>query len=440
MSSMRRRLLAWLIGPILLVNLAGASLVYMLAWVPAQLAFDQGLADAAGALAPHLHGEVPFALPPDAEQVLRAGEDAVYFTVRSGSGRLLAGDPDFPSLERSAQGAFDDSMRGEPVRVYLRVLDGGARIGVAKTLRKRAQARAAILRVLLLLETLFVATLVGLTWHAVATGLAPLAQVRAKLHQRAAGDLSPLDSSAVPAEVVPVVEAFNELLLQQQNGAQAQQNFLADMAHQLRTPLAGIKLQLEWLAARHRADPDTVRSVDLMLLSNERMIRHSNQLLALARAEPSRFVKARRERLDLAALVREAIQVFVDAAARKRIDIGFELAPAPVLGDAGQLRDLIDNLVDNAVRYTPDGGSVTVRVSSAARGAVLVVEDSGPGIAPEHRALVFERFARLDEKAAPGSGLGLAIVRDIVAAHRAEIRIGGGAGQGAVLSVLFPAA
>ncbi len=445
MSSMRSRLLGWLIGPILLVNLAGASLVYMLAWVPAQLAFDQSLVDATGALAARLRsdaGAAAFTLAPEAEQMLRAGDaDAVYFTVRSGTGRLLAGDPDFPSLARASQGAFDSSMRGEPVRVYLRLADNGAapaRIGVAKTLRKRTQTRAAIVRALLLLETLFVSALVGLIWYAVGNGLLPLARMRTRLDGRAQGDLSPIDTVGVPLEVAPVAAAFNALLLQLQNGAKAQQDFLADMAHQLRTPLAGIQLQLEWLGARHAADPDTQRSIDLMLLSNERMIRHSNQLLALARAEPSRAVKARSDVLDLAVLVHEAVQVFVDAAARKRIDIGFELVPATVLGDAGQLRDLIDNLVDNAVRYTPRGGSVTVRVVSGQRGAVLVVEDSGPGIAPEHRALVFERFARLDEKAAPGSGLGLAIVRDIVAAHRAEIRVGGQAGQGARMTVLFP--
>jgi two-component system sensor histidine kinase TctE len=227
------------------------------------------------------------------------------------------------------------------------------------------------------------------------------------------------------------------LLGQLQAGAKAQQDFLADMAHQLRTPLAGIKLQLEWLGARHGADPETVHSLHLMQQSNERMIRHSNQLLALARAEPSRFAKARLELLDLAELVGEAVQVFVDAAARKRIDIGFELAPAPLAGDPALLRDLIDNLVDNAVRYTPSGGCVTVRVASGERGAMLVVEDSGPGIAPRHRAEVFERFARLDEKT-PGSGLGLAIVRDIVLAHGALISIGGEPGQGAVFTVVFP--
>ena len=444
MTSIRLRLLKWLIVPLLLINLAGASLIYLLAWVPAQQAFDQSLADAAGALAGLLRkdgAQVAIDLPSQAAQVLRASNaDAVYFAVRTPDGRLLAGDPDFPSRDQAVQGVFDERMRGEPVRLVLRQASvGGAlvRIGVAKTLRKQAQTRAAIVRALVLLETLLMAALAGMVWFSVTAGLSPLSHMRMTLAKRASGDLAPIDTAGVPDEVAPVVAAFNDLLGQLQAGAKSQQDFLADMAHQLRTPLAGTKLQLEWLAARHVDDPDTLHSVRLMLQANERMIRHSNQLLALARAEPTRFAKPRLEQVDLADLVREAIQVFVDAAAKKHIDIGFDLAPAPLAGDPGLLRDLIDNLVDNAVRYTPAGGSVTVRVASGERAAMLVVEDSGPGIAPHQRTQMFERFVRLDDKT-PGSGLGLAIVRDIVLAHGARICVGGEVGQGATFTVVFP--
>lgn len=446
MSSIRLRLLKWLIGPILLINLAGASLTYLLAWVPAQLAFDQGLVDSAAGLASLLSSDTRGAaivLPPQASQLLRANEvDAVYFVVRSAGGVLLAGDPDFPWRAPSTQGALDERMRGEPVRLVLRTARSGGevvQIGVAKTLRKQTQTRAAIVRALVLLETLLLAALAGLLWFSVTAGLLPLQRMRMDLAQRAAGDLAPIDTEGVPDEVIPVVAGFNDLLGQLQAGAKTQQDFLADMAHQLRTPLAGIKLQLEWLALRHADDPETRHSLQLMLQANERMIRHSNQLLAMARAEPSRFARVRVEPVDLAQLVGEAVQVFVDAAAKKHIDIGFDLAPAPLAGDPGLLRDLIDNLVDNALRYTPPGGRVTVQVAASARGSMLVVEDSGPGIAPRHRGEVFERFVRLDDKT-PGSGLGLAIVRDIVAAHGALISIGGEVGKGAVFTVVFPAA
>ena len=174
-----------------------------------------------------------------------------------------------------------------------------------------------------------------------------------------------------------------------------------------------------------------------MRLANERMIRQANQLLALARATPAGVAQARLEPLDLAALVRDSVQAFVDQAARKGIDIGFELAPALVAGDAFLLRDLVDNLVDNAVRYTPAGGTVTVRTLREGGAALLVVEDSGPGIPPEKRALVFNRFVRLDDKTT-GSGLGLAIVRDIALAHKAQVALSDMPGGGLRAEVRFP--
>ncbi len=440
MSSIRLRLLKWLLGPILVINLAGASLTYLLAWTPAQLAFDQSLADTAGALALRLRGPA-LDLPRAAELVLRANEvDAVYFAVRT-RGKMLAGDVDFPHARPGDNGAFDAVMRGEPVRVLFRTMraDGEpVTIGVAKTMRKPRQIRAAVVRVLILLESLFTLMLVGLIWFSVTNGLQPLSRMRAHLSQRDADNLAPIDAAGVPDELTPVVGAFNELLDKARSGAVAQQDFIADVAHQLRTPLAGFKLQLEWLGARHAADPESVHSVNLMLLSNERMIRQSNQLLALARAEPSHFGKERLESLDLSQLVAQVVQYFVEEAGKKRIDIGFDLEPTVVAGDSFLLRDLIDNLIDNAVRYTPPGGTVTVRCFARAGHGMLQIEDSGPGIAPRHRAMVFQRFVRLDDKAT-GSGLGLAIVRDIAQAHGAAIEIDSGAdGQGLLLTILFP--
>jgi two-component system sensor histidine kinase TctE len=445
-TSIRLRLLKWLIGPILLVNLSGAGMTYMLAWLPAQLAFDQGLADATGALAARLRSAadgVRVDLPREAEQVLRANDvDALYFSVRGAGGRLLAGDAALPDAQPGERAAYDGRINGEPARMVFRTVFAAGetiRIGVAKTTRKRAEIRAATVRILVLLESLFTLTLVGLIWFSVTTGLLPLARMRADLTRREAGDLAPIDDAAVPFELAPVVGAINELLGKVQAGATAQHNFLADVAHQLRTPLAGFKLQLEWLAARHPHDADTIHSLQLMGLTNERMIRQVNQLLALARAEPSRFESKRLERLDLALLVEQVVQYFVDEAGKKQIDIGFELASAMVAGDSFLLRDLIDNLIDNAVRYTPPGGTVTVRCAAHGGGALLVIEDSGPGIAADMRSQVFQRFLRLDGGAG-GSGLGLAIVRDIAHAHHAQIALGEHADQpGLVVTVSFPA-
>ncbi|MES2263362.1 MAG: sensor histidine kinase [Pseudomonadota bacterium] len=449
MPSIRLRLLQWLIAPVLLINLAGGALTYALAWLPAQIAFDQGLSDAAGALGARLRadgGAWRVDLPPQAEQVLRNDNaDAVYFTVRDGAGRLIGGDADFPALRRPGKPglplAYDGAMRGEAVRmVALRIGSGGdsAFVGVAKTLRKRTQIRQAILRALILLDTVFTLACVGLIWFSVSNGLRPLERMRAGLNARAGDDLSPIAPLDVPYELEPVVHAFNGLLDKVSAGARAQQDFLANVAHQLRTPLAGLKTQLEWLAPRH-ADAETRHSVSLMLSSAERMIRQTNQLLALARAEPSHFEKTRLEPVQLNLLVEETIQHFVEQAAHKAIDLGFELEATCVAGDRFLLRDLIDNLVDNAIRYTPRGGMVTVRCRMEGVYGVLAVADSGPGIPLGRRAAVFNRFVRLDDKT-EGSGLGLAIVRDIATAHGADIVLGSGpGGHGALFSVRFPA-
>ncbi|MFL6708228.1 MAG: sensor histidine kinase [Massilia sp.] len=344
MNSIRLRLLTWLIGPILLLNLAGASLIYLLAW--------------------------------------------------------------------RSQGA--DTVRA-----------------------------------LVLLEGLFTLVLAALIWFAVTRGLQPLERLRADLDARDAasaanadlqGALGSVSARELPIELAPVVGAFDHLVARLQAGARSQQEFLANVAHQLRTPLAGVGLQLEWLAARHQDDADSLKSLHLMLQSNERMIRQTNQLLALARAEPSRFEKARLEPLDLAAMVGQSIQHFVDRAHARGIDLGFELDPVGIHGDPFLLRDLIDNLVDNALRYTPPDGTVTVRcgLEAGSAHALLEVEDSGPGIPAAERDRVFSRFVRLAEHTT-GSGLGLAIVRDIALAHGAQVAVlGARAGSGALFQVRFP--
>lgn len=443
MSSIRLRLLKWLVAPILVFNLLAASLTYLLAWTPAQLAFDQGLLDAATGLAARLRpGTAASAIElSGGARVLGAGApDASWFVVRDAAGRVLAGEPAFPRRSGD-EPVREDRLHGQPVRVASLLVPGPGgplEVAVARTLSQRQQVRAAIVRALVLLEVLFSLALVGLVWFSVGNGLAPLARLRARLDARGSHDLAPLDDSAMPRELSPLVSAFNALLGRIAAGARAQDDFRANVAHQLRTPLAGLRLQLEWLQARHRDDPETGRTVELLLRANERMIRQANQLLSLERAAPDRFERAQLAPLDLAAIVAEAVQPFVEQALRKDIDLGFELAPARVAGDRHMLRDLVDNLVDNALRYTPEQGTVTVHCRATPDGALFAVEDSGPGIPAEKRAHAFQRFVRLDQHSS-GSGLGLAIVRDIADAHGAEVVLDSGpGGRGATFTVRFP--
>ena len=434
MTSIRLQLLKWLLGPILLVNLVLAALVVGLAWTPAQVAFDAGLIDSAELMAARLAGGAAPQLPPAAE----ADKDRIWFALRSAEGVHLAGAAGFPPLQ-PGRAAYDAEIDGEPVRVVARLVAtpaGPRQLGVARTLRQRLEVRAAIVRSLTVLVALVTITLVGVVWLSVSNGLRPLARIRAELAARGPDDLAPLPAEQVPYEIAPVVTGFNELLDKVEAGARAQRDFLADMAHQLRTPLAGMQLQLEWLGQRHAADPETGRALNLMHLANERMIRQVNQLLALARAREGRPNGAPAA-LDLALLVQESVQLFVDKAGARNIDLGFELDAAPVSGDAFQLRDLIDNLVDNALRYTPAGGQVTVACGRHGQETLFSVEDSGPGIPAARRGAVFERFVRLDDKTA-GSGLGLAIVRDIASAHGARVVLGDAAQGGARVSVHFP--
>lgn len=450
-SSIRFNLLKWLIAPLLLINLVGAGLTFWLAWTPTQIAWDQSLADAAWALAPRLKDAgagVAIDLPQQAEQVLRVDHfDSIFFVVRDTAGKTLAGDQDFPPLQALSTvddpRADDGQMRSEPVRIITlktRVGRHTVYIGAAETLRKRTRSLWLIVAALLMIEAALTCVAVVVVRIAVQNALRPLDAMQGELNRRREVDLSPVPAVGAPIELEPLVVAVNGLLLRAQSGSSAQQNFLANVAHQLRTPLAGLKVHLEWLQARHIDDAETTGTTAMMMAATERMIRQSNQLLALARAEPSHFTSRRLEKLALDELVAEAVQHFVQQADLRGIDLGFDLHPSYLIGDRFLLRDLVDNLIDNAIRYTPVKGTVTVRCRQHAGQCILSVEDSGPGIAANHREAVFDRFYRIDDKTL-GSGLGLAIVRDIVADHGAQVAIGCGPdGTGTHFVVTFNAA
>ncbi len=448
--SLRARLLKWLVIPLVALNLVAAGIAYWLAWIPAQSALDQSLADAAWALVPHVQesgDSVELKLSKQAEQVLRVDHfDEIFFVVRDTEGVTIAGDVDFPELRVPAQinvhTAYASRMRGEDVRaITLQTeVDGQiVLIGVAETRVKSDRIRARILWSLLAVELLLLLTVVGVIWAVLDKGFLPLRSIRDELARRRADDLSPLPIGNAPQEIAPFVVGMNDLLRRAQESARARQDFLANVAHQLRTPLAGFKAQLEWLQAHHREDSETAQSTAMMLASTNRMARQANQLLALARSEPGGFERQRLDRVSLDQLVSDSVQQFVQQALAKDIDIGFELEPTEVMGDRFLLRDLVDNLVDNALRYTPPGGEVTVRCRAREGRGVLEVEDDGPGIPDEEKGKIFTRFYRIDRGQA-GSGLGLAIVRDIVTDHGAEVAVEGGQqGRGTLFTVRFPA-
>ena len=259
-----------------------------------------------------------------------------------------------------------------------------------------------------------------LVWFGLTRGVAPLSALQQRLRARRPDDLSPIDPRAAPTEIAPLVGAMNELLDRLSANVAAQRRFVADAAHQLKTPLAGLRTQAE-LALLDAGSGEMQANLRQLVTGSERATRLVNQLLLLARAEhpdPAGLAAC-----DLNAIASQQAASWVPQALARHIDLGFEEAPQPALihGNPILLAELLNNLIDNALRYTPGGGRVTVRVAGDSAQSLIEVEDSGPGIAPAERERVFDRFYRVLGTRAEGSGLGLAIVREIAQKHHAEV-------------------
>jgi two-component system OmpR family sensor kinase len=289
-----------------------------------------------------------------------------------------------------------------------------ARQGMARSMALRTLAPLAIMAPLLVLAV----------WWGVSRSLAPVERVRRQLAQRQADELSPVSDAQLPDEVQPLVSELNLLFERVQRAFEAQEHFVADAAHELRSPLAALRLQLQGL---QRAGDDTARATAIERLSAgiDRATRLVEQLLTLARQEAGSTAL---EPVDLRSIAQLALADVAPAAQARSMDVGLldsEAATVPVIvrGNAEALRMLVRNLLDNAIKYTPPGGQVDVQVGTDHGRALLTVEDSGPGIAPEHRERVMQRFVRETAEGAPGSGLGLAIVQAIAQRHGAAVAL-----------------
>ena len=312
-------------------------------------------------------------------------------------------------------------------------------VQVAETRRKRGDLAGRIISGVILPQFAIIPLAVILVYLGLSRGIAPLQRLQRRIRQRRPGDLAPISINGVPEELRPVIVAFNDMMVRLEENLQAQQRFIADAAHQMRTPLTGLKMQTE--LALSETEPQLMRnSLRQIAESADRAVHLINQLLALARAESSHEKVHSFEKVDLENLARVAAQEGVPRALAKGIDIGFEGTGWPLLieGSPVLLHELASNLIDNAIKYTPEGGRVTVRTRAEAY-AILEVEDSGIGIGAEERERVFERFYRILGSEAHGSGLGLAIVREIAELHRASIELRpNGHGQGTLAQVVFP--
>jgi two-component system sensor histidine kinase TctE len=434
--SLRGHLLRLLLAPLAAVLVASAVASYYMALEPATQAYDTALVNTGLALAETIRvrgGVTTVELPLIAEQILRTDQaDKVYYVVRDPSGRPVSGDADIPLPPADKRGDnpafYDAAYRGATVRAVTQWAACGGElctITVAETTRKRdLLVRDILLGSVVPLAALGLLTLV-IAWFAVSRGLQPLRRVSEEMRQRSARDLRPIAPAHAVEETRPIIEALNQLLLQVDELHRNQQRFLANAAHQLRTPLAGLRTHAELALAQPLPEPARA-ALEHVHGATVRTARLANQLLALARAEPGGRVEPHAS-VDLRSLVEEAADEWVHRALERDLDLGFELQAAPMQGDPFLLREALGNLLHNAGEYVPRGGRITVRTGSEPR-PFLEVEDDGPGIPEAERERVVERFYRVAGTAGTGSGLGLAIVREIAAAHGARLRIADGAG------------
>jgi two-component system sensor histidine kinase TctE len=434
-ASVRTRLLRLLLMPLLTLLALSVWTDYHTAIEPALTAYDQALADAAIAVGAHVRSadhRVSLDLPPQAVAVLRTDRyDKIYYRLSNVDGSFAAGDSELPAVRASVgqnPQFVDAQYRGEPVRMVIYRMttpDGEATVEVAETMRKREQlAHNIMLAVWLPNATLIIATLI-LVYFGVRVGLSPLGRLRKEIETRSPTDLSPLPQTGVPEEVRALVGSLNRLLRMLRESTEAQKRFLADAAHQMRTPLAGLQTQLELIPPQSL--PEEVRPrLALSREATRRLAHMAHQLLALARAEPSANLAHALQRMDLREVVENAASTHLDRAIAKNIDIGFEAQDAPVNGSKWLLREAADNLIDNALAYTPSGGRITVRSGTNGQCAFFEVEDDGPGIAPSERAKVLDRFYRVPGSTGEGCGLGLAIVKEIADLHAAKVVIDSG--------------
>ena len=421
MTSIRRALLVPLAGGLALALVVATVATYLRARDEASAMFDVQLSQLASSVT-----GMPLSVPPGGIATGRGGAPMVVQVWNRDGVQVYRSEGTREAPERRAPGFSTVQTRDGPWRVFS-VLAGGELVQVAQPLALRDEL-AASLALSTIVPWLVAAPLIALLlWFAIERAVKPLDRLASAVGERSPAELAPLPSEGWPREVTPLVGALNGLLAQLHGALDTQKAFVADAAHELRTPLAAVHLQAE-LAERARGEPERSAALSSLRGGLKRATRVVEQLLSLARQDHAR-PDAPFARLDLAALARDVVGAHAEIAAAKDVDLGAErLEPLAVDGDAAGLATLLENLVDNAVRYTPSGGHVDVSVESRGGAPALVVRDDGPGIPPSERTQVFQRFARGSHAEAPGSGLGLAIVRRIAERHGATVSLADGPG------------
>lgn len=455
LRTLRSRLLLWVSVPLMTLWIISTLVDHEVAKGFVNLNYDRALLDTALDLGRNVresNDQLYLDLPQPVIEMLISGEQGRFFYRANGpGGEYITGDPDLPDPPADAQADrviyYDAIYRNRPVRavaVRVPVRPGSGKGALLIQVAERANIRSDSARQIMLRMMIPQGILVLLAslaiWFGVGIGLRALTSVRSEIASRSHVDLSPIDEKGLPSELQPLIGAMNDLLSRLSAALAAQQRFIADAAHQLRTPVAAIKTQAE-LAVRQVRDDEARAALQHLHTAADHAARLVSQLLTMARAEPGSHRSIVREDIELGELARQTASEWVPRALTRGVDLGFDdkSATASISADPFQIRELLNNLIDNAICYTPDGGHVTVRVRTGDHAALLEVEDSGPGIPEAEREKVFERFYRLPGGSPEGCGLGLAIVREIAQGHGATPVISAGAGgHGTRVTVSFP--
>lgn len=465
--SLQRHLLTWLLLPQLVLWLAAAFVTYNVAERYANKAIDESLTTATRALARQvkpLGNGLFIDFPKAAQDIIEADpDDRVYYMVSTPPGQFILGNKQLPGPPpivnpRLAEPYFYDGKIGEgPIAVAVRVSalylaygdDSKQRmlVQIARSRASREQLAGEILVDTALPLSALIALMSVIVYGGIRTGLAPLSRMRMLVEGRAPNDLTPIELDAAPEEVRALAKAINTLLAEVQESVSAQKRFISDAAHQLRTPLAGLKSQTE-LALNETSEPDLKARLQLVNQSAARSAHLVNQLLSLARAEPGSAAEQGKARCDIRKLAADLCAELVPRAIAAGIDLGFGFgdgedspdAPAAyVMGHSLLLREALTNLIDNAIRYAGRGKVVTVGVETQGSQVVVTVEDNGPGLAEADRERVFQRFVRATYDS-HGCGLGLAIAREIVSRHAGTVMLEAAKPQGLRAVIRLPRA
>ena len=448
MRSLRQHLLLWLLPPLLIVGAVATAGAYAFLERRLTAAYDLDLGDIARTVLPYVHvvdGKPTLVFDQQADAVLRADStDIVYYAVIDAAGTVVAGEralphPDFDPGPEARY--WDTTYLGQRIRaVAIGTTIDGQRIRVvsAETCNKRDRAsRDALLSALLPAGLLIIASAISVLF-AIGRGLAPLDRVRRELQARTYLDLRPVAAGGTVEELQPLIQELNEMFVRLYEAQNAQARFIANAAHQLRTPIAGLVTQIE-LAKNVTDTAQRAQHLDHARESATRLARLAQQVLSLAKADPVSNPKMPEEECDLAAIVSDHASGWLRSVTSRKVELEFDLARAPIRGNAILVGELASNLVDNAARY----GATTVKVATrnGEERSVLEVIDDGPGIPIDERTRIFERFRRLDNESTEGSGLGLAIVSEIAERHAATVSIDEPpVGAGTRVTVSFPTA